>query len=146
MVKKKKNIIGLIIRWLIRRLYFGLKRIESIKKSINSKRKRGRYYLAHKRKKRKIGNLGLKFDKHFFRPLDIIRVFLKRVFTRLHLRDTPSCNHCGRDQHVVWSIEDKAWNKLPVKYHNKSLCIECFIELYPKKLKTLHFTFGGFCR
>ena len=131
MVKKKKNIIGLIIRWLVRRLYFGQKRIESIKNSI---------------KKIRIGNLGLKFDKHFFRPFDITRVFLKNVFLHLHLRDAQSCKRCGRDYHIIWSIEDKVWNKLPVKYHNKMLCIECFIELYPKKLKTLHFTFGGFCR
>jgi len=135
MVKKKKNIIGLIIRWLVRRLYFGLKRIENIKNSIKKSIRN-----------MKIGYLDLKFDKYFFRPLDIIRVFLKRVFLYLHLRKGQSCKRCGRDQHVMYSVENKVWNKLPIKYHNKMLCIECFIELYPKKLKTFLFVFRGFCR
>jgi len=144
MVKKKKNIIGLIIRWLVRRLYFGLKRIKNIKKSIKKIRKCVNDYFQTE--VRNLGYLDLKFDKHFFRPLDIIRIFFKRVFLYLHLRKVQSCKRCGRDQHVMWSVEDKVWNKLPVKYHNKMLCIECFIELYPKKLKTFLFVFKGFCR
>jgi len=117
----------IITRWLKKRWYHGLEKIKNIKKI-------------------RIGNLGLKFDKHFFRPFDITRVFLKRIFVYLHLRDTQSCKHCGRDQHIIWSVEDKFWNKMPVKYCNKCLCIECFVELYPKRLKTFNFTFKGFSR
>ena len=77
------------------------------------------------------------FDKTwFFRFQDITRVFLKKyLFTRLlKLRDRQSCRYCGRDQKIVWACEDEIWKKLSTRWHNKCLCLECFIELCPVQL------------
>jgi hypothetical protein len=84
-------------------------------------------------------NLSIDFDKYFFRPLDYIRIILKKIFTKLRLRDTQSCKHCGRDQWVIWIVKDEYWNLIPKKYHNKALCLECFIYLCPKRLRLSDF-------
>jgi hypothetical protein len=80
-------------------------------------------------------NLELDFDKYFFRPLDLIRIFLKYIFTRLRLRNHQSCKCCGRDQWVCWTVKDEIWNKLPKKYQNTALCLECFCRLVPSVRK-----------
>lgn len=75
-------------------------------------------------------NKSIDFDKTiFFKALDKIRVWLKTILTRLTLRDKQSCRYCGRDQHVIWHCNDLDWSKLPKKYINTSLCLECFISL-----------------
>lgn len=77
-------------------------------------------------------NKSILFDKkYFFRLLDYIRIYLKIILTKLRLRDKQSCKRCGKDQHIIWSCKDEDWIKIPSKYHNTSLCLECFIELYP---------------
>lgn len=78
-------------------------------------------------------NLELDFDKYFFKPFDILRIFLKYMFTRLCLRNEQSCRYCGRDQNIVFTVKDDLWYKLPKKYHNKSLCLECFVKLIDKR-------------
>ena len=40
-----------------------------------------------------------------------------------------TCKHCGRNFRMVWSIPDAMWTKLPRKYQNKCLCLECAIWL-----------------
>jgi hypothetical protein len=74
-------------------------------------------------------NLELDFDKYFFRLFDILRVFLKRIFTRFYLRNEQSCKYCGRDQNIIFSVKDTIWNKLSEKYISSSLCLECFAKL-----------------
>lgn len=86
-----------------------------------------------------MNNLSLDFDKYFFRLLDYIRVFLKKIFTILHLRDTQSCKHCGKDQWIIWTIKDEYWYLIPKKYHNRALCLECFVSLCSIELKIEYF-------
>lgn len=81
----------------------------------------------------------INFDKYFFRFLDYIRIILKRIFTKLGLRNIQSCKHCGRDQWVIWTIKDDYWYLIPRKYHNKALCLECFVNLCPLELKLKNF-------
>jgi len=69
-----------------------------------------------------------------FRSFDLFRILLKNILTKLRLRDKQSCKYCGRDQHVVWKCKDEIWNKLPKKWHNKALCLECFGAIYPTQL------------
>lgn len=76
------------------------------------------------------------FDKYLFRWQDIKRVYIKKILTKLNLRDKHSCKHCGRDQKLVWSVKNEIWNKLPKKYRNSALCIECFIEIHPYRITT----------
>lgn len=77
-------------------------------------------------------NAEILFDyKWYFRIFDYLRVGLKKyVLTKLRLRDKQSCRYCGRDQHVIWSCKDEDWIKLPKRWHNTALCLECFIALY----------------
>jgi hypothetical protein len=76
-------------------------------------------------------NLSLDFDKYFFRPLDIIRIILKKLFTRMCLRDKQSCKHCGRDQSIIWTVKSSIWDLVPEKYQNTALCLECFHKFVP---------------
>ena len=39
-----------------------------------------------------------------------------------------TCKKCGRAQRFEYSLDDSIWQRLPKKWHNKCLCIECFIE------------------
>jgi hypothetical protein len=74
----------------------------------------------------------------FFRVQDIIRVWIKCLLTKLRFRDKQSCQYCGRDQHIIWSCSNKSWLKLSKKWHNKSLCLECFVALHSNlKLKDI---------
>jgi len=84
-------------------------------------------------------NLRLDFDKYLFRPLDLIRVVLKRLFTKLCLRDAQSCKHCGRDQSIAWTVKDEYWKGVPEKYKDKALCLECFCGMVPET-RMEHFT------
>ena len=77
-------------------------------------------------------NLSIDFDTYFFRPLDLIRVVLKRLFTKLCLRDAQSCKHCGRNQSIAWTVEDEYWERVPGKYRDKALCLECFCRMAPE--------------
>lgn len=84
-------------------------------------------------------NTEILFDyKWFFRIQDILRVFIKKwlLGRLLYLRNKQSCRYCGRDQHIVWKCEDVNWIKLPKKWYNTTLCLECFIALYPDKLNS----------
>jgi hypothetical protein len=38
------------------------------------------------------------------------------------------CKKCGRDQRFEFSIKKEIWEKLPIKWQNHVLCIECFLE------------------
>jgi hypothetical protein len=84
------------------------------------------------------GHRSILFDfAWYFRLFDYIRVFVKKyILTKLRLRDKQSCRHCGRDQSVVWSCEDVLWLRLPKRWHNTALCLECFVALHPDKLNT----------
>ncbi len=71
----------------------------------------------------------------YFRLMDYLRIGLKKfLLTKLRLRDKQSCRYCGRDQHIIWSCKDEDWVKIPKRWHNTALCLECFINLYPEKL------------
>lgn len=81
----------------------------------------------------------INYDDTLFRPMDYIRIWIKKILTRLGLRNKQSCKYCGRNQKIVWTVSDRYWNTIPKKYRNKSLCIECFIELCPFLLRTEDF-------
>ena len=79
-----------------------------------------------------MNNLSINFNsKIYFRIFDNVRIYLKKILTKLKLRDTQSCKYCGRDQHIIWSVKDNIWNILPKKWKNKCLCLECFSLLCP---------------
>ena len=80
-------------------------------------------------------NKEILFDyRPFFRTMDYIRVFFKAILTRLRFRNKQSCKYCGRDQQIIWAVEDDLWESLPKKWHNKALCLECFVALCPKEI------------
>jgi hypothetical protein len=80
-------------------------------------------------------NREILFDKTaFFRTMDWFRVIIKFILTRLRLRNKQSCKHCGRDQNVIWIVNDYLWHELPLEYHETSLCIECFIALCGRRI------------
>jgi hypothetical protein len=90
-------------------------------------------------------NAGVEFDyKLMFRLFDNVRVGLKRILTKLRLRNKQSCKYCGRDQHIVWACKDEDWLKLHERWHNTALCLECFIALYPDKLSSDDITILGY--
>jgi hypothetical protein len=39
-----------------------------------------------------------------------------------------TCAKCLKEMRFEFSIKDEIWNKLPVKWRNHCLCIECFSE------------------
>ena len=45
-----------------------------------------------------------------------------------------TCKKCGREQRFEYSVLDSLWIMLPKKWHNRCLCIECFIEEIDKML------------
>lgn len=65
---------------------------------------------------------------------------------------TQTCDICGKDQHIAYSVKDELWNRLPPIHRDKILCIECFLEqvemMHPKLKITLedfyHLGFIGF--
>lgn len=58
-----------------------------------------------------------------------LKIFSKRFFTNLRLRNKQSCKYCGRNQNIIWNVSNEIWTKLPPKYHNKCLCLECFMKM-----------------
>lgn len=84
------------------------------------------------------------FDKYVFRPQDYIRIILKKLLSLVGLRDKRYCGYCGRDKKIVWSIKDEMWNRLPERHKKKSLCLECFIGVYPSMIVKEDFTHLSF--
>jgi len=84
------------------------------------------------------------FDKRFFRALDYLRIFLKKILTRLGLRNKQSCRYCGRNQKIVWNVKNELWSLLPKKYSNECLCLECFLEICPYEIKKEDFNLLDF--
>ena len=39
-----------------------------------------------------------------------------------------TCKKCKRAQRFEYSLSNDIWQMLPKKWHNKCLCIECFIK------------------
>jgi len=59
----------------------------------------------------------INFDNSLtFRFFDIFRVNMKKIFTKLGLRDKQSCKYCGRNQYVIWSVSDEIWEQFPEIY------------------------------
>lgn len=71
------------------------------------------------------------------------RVMIKRWLTVYGLRDSQSCRHCGRNQSIVWTVENAVWNLLPRKYRDSCLCLECFAMFVPS-VKLSDFTLKPF--
>jgi len=42
--------------------------------------------------------------------------------------ENQTCKKCGRRQRFEYSVSDTFWARLPEKWHDKCLCIECFLE------------------
>jgi len=101
----------------------------SVENNLNPCRKTGVFDVLEGEEMR---NLSIDFDTYFFRPLDLIRVAMKKLFTKFCLRDTQSCKHCGRDQSIAWTVEDEYWERVPGKYRDKALCLECFCRMAPE--------------
>lgn len=58
------------------------------------------------------------------------------------------CKKCFKEMRFGYTIIDEIWNKLPEKWHNKVLCIDCFLEelekVFPKQKISLNdFYFMG---
>lgn len=45
-----------------------------------------------------------------------------------------TCKRCPRIQRFEFSIKDEIWNLIPEKWHNRVLCIECFLELLEENI------------
>lgn len=84
------------------------------------------------------------FDKYLFRPQDYIRIALKKLLSLVGLRNKQSCEYCGRDKKIVWSVKDEVWNRLSERHTDKSLCIECFVDLHPSMIVKEDFTYLSF--
>lgn len=57
-----------------------------------------------------------------------------------------SCKKCNKDMRFEFSIRDEIWEKLPTKWQDHVLCIECFLEELDKveidqKLNSSDFAF-----
>lgn len=39
-----------------------------------------------------------------------------------------TCKRCFRKTRFEFSVKDEIWNKLPEKWQDHALCIECFLE------------------
>jgi hypothetical protein len=58
-----------------------------------------------------------------------------------------TCKVCGRSDKLNYNVPDELWKKVvPVKFHNKVVCLECFNGLafeknvdYADSLNTLYF-------
>jgi hypothetical protein len=75
-----------------------------------------------------------------------LKITIKKILTKLGLRTKQSCKHCGRNQSLIWAIKDNMWKKIPVKYHNKALCLECFAGLLPDDIVLKKSDFIEFAR
>jgi hypothetical protein len=38
-----------------------------------------------------------------------------------------TCNRCERQMCIGWWVRKDLWLKVPAEWHNKVLCIECFL-------------------
>lgn len=57
--------------------------------------------------------------------------------------DGEVCKKCGRDQRLVWSVNDDCWDSIvPSEFKNKVLCLECFFEFADDKKE--HVYVGNF--
>jgi hypothetical protein len=54
------------------------------------------------------------------------------------------CKKCGRDQRFEFSIREEIWSKLPEKWINHVLCIECFLEELEKASPDQRFELSDF--
>lgn len=59
-----------------------------------------------------------------------------------------TCKKCFKKMRFEFNIQDGIWDKIPKKWRNHALCIECFLELLEKecpdeKLKLTDFRFIG---
>lgn len=54
------------------------------------------------------------------------------------------CKKCGRDIRFEFSIKDEIWNKLPKKWQNRVLCIECFLDELEKESPRHEFNLSDF--
>lgn len=72
-----------------------------------------------------------------------LKLFISKFKTRLdylfRLRDlwkeakqqTQRCGYCGIGMLFEYSVSDKLWNRLPPKWQNNALCIDCFLRENP---------------
>jgi len=44
-----------------------------------------------------------------------------------------TCKRCFRETRFEFSIKDDIWSKLPERWQNRVLCIECFLEELEKE-------------
>lgn len=44
-----------------------------------------------------------------------------------------TCKSCSKEIRFEFSIKNGIWHKIPKKWQNKTLCIECFLELLEKE-------------
>lgn len=55
-----------------------------------------------------------------------------KCFLRQYKLMNQYCKRCGKDMHYDFSVSDNDWSRIPVKYQNHVLCLECFMEVYPE--------------
>lgn len=54
----------------------------------------------------------------------------------LNLLKNQTCKKCFKEISIAFNIKDEIWNKLPIKWKNKELCIECFLKELEKQSPT----------
>ena len=64
---------------------------------------------------------------HAFRLIELLRL------TNIQKQ---SCKKCGCTSYYDFQVPDIYWNKLPKKWINSALCINCFIEQLPIYIET----------
>jgi len=57
------------------------------------------------------------------------------------------CKKCGREQRIAWSVTNDLWEAVvSPEFKNKTLCLECFLEMADEKevdIKLKDFVFLG---
>jgi hypothetical protein len=55
-----------------------------------------------------------------------------------------SCKKCQKEMRFEFSIRDEIWNKLPTKWRDQVLCIECFLEELEKEVPSQQISLNDF--
>jgi len=65
--------------------------------------------------------------KNNIRPLIKELTILEKKLSYTKLM-SQTCEKCFKEMRFEFSVDNYIWNKLPTKWNNKVLCIECFLE------------------
>ena len=69
-----------------------------------------------------------------------VKVVYKNFLKKFKLMNQ-YCKSCGNDMGYDYKVSDEDWEKLPLKYHNKVLCLNCFCKYYAGDLNEVDIIF-----